>query len=73
MTILAYSFAVASLGHLGPALAAMGVSLIISLISRVSFAKVLLRLLAISGFVGMFLVVMPFSVPVHGGDTGAGL
>ncbi|MFH1923513.1 MAG: cobalt ECF transporter T component CbiQ [Planctomycetota bacterium] len=69
VTILVYSFVIASLGHLTPALAAIGVSLMILVIARVSFAKVLLRLLAITGFVGMFLVVMPFSVPVHPGDT----
>jgi cobalt/nickel transport system permease protein len=67
--ILVCSFAVASLRHLAPALAAIGFSLTVLLITRVSLTKVLLRLLAISGFVGMFLVVMPFSVPVHHGDT----
>jgi cobalt/nickel transport system permease protein len=69
LTILVCSFAVASLSHLAPALIAIGLSLIILFIARVSFAKVVLRLLAISGFVGMFLVIMPFSVPVHNGDT----
>lgn len=69
VTILIYSFVIASLRHLGPALAAIGVSLAILVIARVSFARVLLRLLAITGFVGMFLVVMPFSVPMHPGDT----
>lgn len=69
VTILVYSFAIASLGHLAPALAAIGISLIVLVIARVSFAKVLLRLLAITGFVGMFLVVMPLSVPTHSGDT----
>jgi len=69
VTILVYSFVIASLHHLAPALAAITISLTILIIARVSFAKVLLRLSAISGFVGMFLVVMPFSVPVHPGDT----
>jgi cobalt/nickel transport system permease protein len=69
VTILVYSFVIASLSHLAPALAAIGVSLTILVIARVSFAKALLRLLAITGFVGMFLVVMPFSAPVHPGDT----
>ncbi len=69
VTILVCSFAIASLSHLAPALIAICFSLTILLIARVSFTKVLLRLLAISGFVGMFLVVMPFSVPVHNGDT----
>ncbi len=69
VTTLVYSFVIASLTHLAPAVAALGVSLTILVIARVSFAKVLLRLLAVTGFVGMFLVVMPFSVPVHPGDT----
>ncbi len=69
VTILLYSFVIASLTHLAPALVAIGVSLSILVISRVSFTRVLFRLLAITGFVGMFLVVMPFSAPVHPGDT----
>jgi cobalt/nickel transport system permease protein len=69
VTILVCSFAIASLSRLEPALIAVGISLTILVIARVSFAKVLLRLLAITGFVCMFLVVMPFSVPTHNGDT----
>lgn len=69
VTILVLSFAIASLGHLTPALMAVGLSLTILLIARVSLTKVLLRLLAISGFVGMFLVVMPFTAPIRHGDT----
>lgn len=69
ITILFYSFAVASLKHLTPALVAISISLLILATARVSFAKVILRLLAITGFVSMFIVVMPFSVPVHNGDT----
>jgi cobalt/nickel transport system permease protein len=69
ITILVYSFVVASLKHLSPALAAIGISLLILVTARVSFVKVILRLLAITGFVSMFLVVMPFSVPVHNNDT----
>ncbi len=69
VTILIYSFVITSLSHLAPALAAIGISLTILLITRASFPKVLLRLLALSGFVTMFLVIMPFSVPVHNGDT----
>ncbi|HUV78601.1 MAG TPA: energy-coupling factor transporter transmembrane component T [Desulfobacterales bacterium] len=69
VTILVYSFAIASLSHLTPALAAIGISLLTLMITRASFAKVVLRLLAITGFVSMFFVVMPFSAPVHNGDT----
>jgi cobalt/nickel transport system permease protein len=69
VTILAYSFMVVSLGRLTPALAAVAVSLLVLVIARASLAKVLMRLLAISGFVGMFFVVMPLTAPVHAGDT----
>jgi cobalt/nickel transport system permease protein len=69
VAILVYSFMIASLGHLIPALYAIGISFVILVAARVSIAKVLMRLLAITGFVSMFLVVMPFTVPVHGGDT----
>lgn len=68
-TILVYSFVIASLEHLTAALVAMGISLLILVISKVSFEKVVPRMLAITGFVCMFLVVMPFSAPVHNGDT----
>jgi len=69
ITILIYSFIIASLKHLTPALAAIGISFLILVTAKVSFSKVILRLLAITGFISMFLVVMPFSVPVHNGDT----
>jgi cobalt/nickel transport system permease protein len=69
VTILAYSFMVAALNHIIPALIAVGVSSLVLVVSRASFVKVTMRLLAITGFVGMFLVVMPFTVPTHDGDT----
>lgn len=69
MTVLLYSFAVASLKHIGPALIAVVISLGVLLMARVSFGRVLLRLLALSGFLGMLLVVMPFTVPAHPEDT----
>jgi cobalt/nickel transport system permease protein len=69
VTLLAYSFMIASLQHLAPALAAIGLSLLALAIAKASWVKVLMRLLAIAGFVGMFLVVMPFTVPVHNSDT----
>ncbi len=69
VTILVYSFMIASLGHLAPAMFAIGISFVILLAARVSLAKVLMRLLAIAGFISMFLAVMPFTVPLHSGDT----
>ena len=68
-TIVIYSFVLASLSNLGPALIAVGLSLGMTCLARVSMAKVLLRILALSGFLGMLLVVMPFTVPVHPTDT----
>jgi len=69
VTILVYSFMIASLGHLVSAMSAIGISLVILVAARVSMAKVLMRLLAIAGFVSMFLAVMPFTVPAHSGDS----
>ena len=69
VTILAYSFAVASLRHLSVAAMALGLSLVVLLISKVSLHKVMLRVVALTGFLGMLGVVMPLTVPVHPGDT----
>lgn len=69
VTILAYSFLITALRQIVPALMAIGISCIILAVARVSLYRVLLRLLAIVGFVTMFLVVMPFTVPVHSADT----
>lgn len=69
VTILVYCFMIVSLGRLKPALVAVAVSLLVLVIARASLAKVLMRLLAIAGFVGMFFVVMPLTAPVHPGDT----
>jgi cobalt/nickel transport system permease protein len=69
VAVLAYSFMIASLQHLAPALAAIGISLVALAAARVSCAKVLTRMLAISGFIAMFLMVMPVTAPVHQGDT----
>jgi cobalt/nickel transport system permease protein len=69
VTMLAYSFAIASLRHLDVAAAAVLVSLAVLMVARVSFHKVVLRLVALAGFLGMLLVVMPLTVPNHPGDT----
>lgn len=69
VTILVYSFAVASLRHLSAAALALGLSLVVLLISKVSLHKVMLRVAALTGFLGMLLVVMPLTVPIHPGDT----
>jgi len=69
VTILIFSFVVASLDHLAAALAAVVISLSVAVMIRVPAARLMLRLLALAGFLGMLLVVMPFTVPPHSGDT----
>ena len=69
VTILGYSFMLAALSRPEPAVAAIGISLLVLVAARASAARVLIRLLAIAGFIGMFLVVMPFTVPERNGDT----
>jgi cobalt/nickel transport system permease protein len=69
VTMLAYSFAVASLRHPAAAAAAVLLSLAVLLAAKASFHKVVLRVLALVGFLGMLLVVMPLTVPANPGDT----
>lgn len=69
VTILLYAFLVAGLQHLTPALIAVLLSCLTLVAAKSSPAKVLMRLLAIVGFITMFLVIMPFSVPIRSGDT----
>lgn len=67
--LLAYSFLVAALEHVKPALAALAVSLLALVLARSSLVRALTRLLAVTGFLVMFLVVMPLSAPALPGDT----
>ncbi len=69
VTILVYSFMVTALHQLTAALLAIVFSCFVLVLARSSLTKVLVRLLAIVGFVSMFLVVMPFTVPLRNGDT----
>lgn len=69
LTLIVYSFIVASLSHVAPALAAVAVSLLALVLARSSWERVLMRLLAITGFLAMLLVVMPLTAPAHPGDT----
>jgi len=68
VTILVYSFMVAALQHIVSALVAIVLSCLVLIVSRASLSRVTMRLLAIVGFVSMFLVVMPFTVPARDGD-----
>lgn len=69
VTLLVYSFIIASLRHLEPACIAVCISLLISIIARIPLSRVVFRLLALTGFLGMLLIVMPFTVAPHAGDT----
>lgn len=69
VTIFVYSFMITAIKQMTPALVAIGLSCLVMMVARVSMAKVLMRLLAIVGFITMFLLVMPFTVPLHAGDT----
>jgi cobalt/nickel transport system permease protein len=68
VTLLLYAFLVAALQQLTSALLALLISVLALLLARTPLDRALLRLLAISGFMAMFLVVMPFSAPPHPGD-----
>ena len=69
LTLLGYSFIIASLQHPVPACAAVCISFVVSMIAKIPLSRVLFRLTALAGFLGMFLVVMPFTVATHVGDT----
>jgi cobalt/nickel transport system permease protein len=69
VTLLLYSFVIAALHHLETAAAALCISLLISVIAKIPLSRVFFRLLALTGFLGMFLIVMPFTVADRAGDT----
>ena len=69
VTILVYSFMITAIQQMTTAFVAIGLSCLVMVVARVSLVKVLMRLLAIVGFITMFLLVMPFTVPLKGGDT----
>ena len=69
VTILVYSFMITAIQQMTTALVAIGLSCLVLAVAQVSLTKVLMRLLAIVGFITMFLLVMPFTVPLKSGDT----
>lgn len=69
VTILVYSFMITAIQQITTAFVAIGLSCLVLVVARVSLTKVLMRLLATAGFITMFLLVMPFTVPLNGGDT----
>ncbi|ORJ62033.1 cobalt ECF transporter T component CbiQ [Geothermobacter hydrogeniphilus] len=66
--MLGFAFLVVSLQDLRTAAAAGAIALSLLFVTRLPFDRSLARLLAMSGFLGMFLLVMPFSAPAHPGD-----
>lgn len=69
LSLLLYAFFIAALHQLAFALVALLISALALLVARTPLDRALGRFLALGGFMGMFLVVMPFSVPAHLGDT----
>jgi len=66
--LLGFAFLVVSIEHWPAAATACGIAVVLILAAGLPFARSLARLLAMSGFLGMFLLVMPFSAPAHPGD-----
>lgn len=69
VSALVFIFCTAYLHSIALACAAFCLSLISLFVSRASFRKAVTRLTAMSGFLGMLLIVLPLSVPAKTGDT----
>jgi len=67
--LLGFAFLVVAVQGLLPAAGACVIALLLICSARLPLDRPLARLLAMSGFLGMFLVVMPFSAPPLDGDT----
>lgn len=68
LTLLLYSFLIAALHRPAPALIAVGLSILALMLAKTPLLRALTRILAITGFLSMLLVVIPFSAPAHPGD-----
>jgi cobalt/nickel transport system permease protein len=69
ITLFLYCFLIASLRHLTPALVSVAISAGALFLAKSDMTRTLMRLLAISAFLGLLLLVMPLSSPVHANDT----
>jgi len=67
--LLVFMFCAASLTHFGTVAAALALSLTAVAAARIPWHRPVRRLSAMSAFLGMFLVVMPLTVPLQNGDT----
>ncbi|TYO99185.1 cobalt/nickel transport system permease protein [Geothermobacter ehrlichii] len=66
--LLGFAFLVVAIENWQTAAAACGIAVSLIVAAGLPFDRALARLLAMSGFLGMFLLVMPFSAPAHPGD-----
>jgi cobalt/nickel transport system permease protein len=67
-SILVYCFLVAALNHIIWAFCAFILSLVAVRLAKIPFRNTKRRLMAMVGFLGMFLVIMPLTVPTQPGD-----
>lgn len=67
--LLGFAFLVVSLQQLFPVLLAAVAAASAVPLARLPWTRTVLRLLAMSGFLAMFLIVMPFTVPALPGDV----
>lgn len=68
-TLFTFCFVVASLDTLGTCLTALLISTLAVFCSHTPWIRVQKRLVALSGFLAMFLVIMPFTSPAVEGET----
>ncbi len=68
-TLFAFCFVVVSLDALGTCLAALLISILAVFFSHTPWIRVQKRLVALSGFLTMFLVIMPFTSPAVEQET----
>jgi len=68
LSLLVYCFLVAALNHILWAFCALVFSLAAVKFSRIPLRSAKRRLMAMAGFLGMFLVIMPLTVPTQQGD-----
>jgi len=69
ITLLVYAFAASSVKHPAVASVLVVASVGIALAARISLSRIFFRLSALAGFLGMFFLVLPLTVPVLSGDT----
>lgn len=68
-TLLACAFGIVSLHRLLWSFAALVVSVLAVHLAGMSWSRPLQRLAALGGFLGMLVVILPLTSPVHAGDT----